>query len=419
MTATANKTIAEYSDESYKFSLLTWNPLSSINNYLREVNKWGELMWYPNLVTGAKAKVNEWTITTEIIGYKINDPESKKREEKVISSMKKLGEKIPHFTFAIFDDDFNIFAYKISTAGTWRYSLGTIDDKWEILSFDVLHKLIHSKKLFVWRLGDVIFKGNDTDFKHVLACVVLDTFCDRLIPANTEENYVQVTEDGFCLIYDWLHSSLSSVVNYGRASILSHFKELDRMGAIPLIPKMWKDYEIECLNTKKLKSISQKIIENNAVEDSDDDKEDDSTNSTDGNTGNQYIDNARDYVKNRLNDYNKGILEGNVEGISDTLKLSEILDEKSLFRHKLWGEEFFVDIDTNICEKGFSLMEDEILFALCSYGVLEILIEESVIINRNELERAIEERYGISCLLYLTTESKGADLLKQSGGKVQ
>jgi hypothetical protein len=85
-----------------------------------------------------------------------------------------------------------------------------------------------------------------------------------------------------------------------------------------------------------------------------------------------------------------------------------------MLRTDVWGSEFLVDIDTNITEGGISLAENEMLVAIISYGLLEILVDDTVQMDLcKELGEKIEEKYGIATQFLGPNDPEAKELLKR------
>ena len=179
---------------------------------------------------------------------------------------------------------------------------------------------------------------------------------------------------------------------------------------------------------KEEKKDEVKNSKENWEEDSDKDLEKDSdkdlekknteTQSGDTFTISKMLQDAKNLIKNQIALAKTDQKDNNSFAQNKAIGLSKILSGQILLSSEIWGGEFLVNIDTNITEGGVSIGENEMLVAIISYGLLEILVEDNVQMELcAELEKSIEEKYGIA-VQFLGVNNPDAQIFLKKGNKI-
>jgi hypothetical protein len=307
---------------------------------------------------------------------------------------------------------------------------------WEDLNFLAISnwttdpKLLHNPIL--WKVGNNIFQSSPSYIDRPLSAVVLGDYCDRFVPKNDGE-VQKVSLEGFITLLYYLKSLTKSNSIFSTHQCKTLYEEYDKTNAIPLIPVTWRGSDIEKLNLVRLRSILKNI--NDKLDKEDETKEVakktpsipgtnsltkplDSGDKKIANDIIKNIDNASKILDERVKLTDKGINKANLFE-NEVLKLSNILATKfSTPMLDVYGGEYLVDIDTGITEGGISISQSEMLVAIVSFGLLEILVEEDVLKGMlKELENSIEKTYGIGVKFYDMTQVGGREIIKR-GGKI-
>jgi hypothetical protein len=425
------KNIQNYERNSYKFEQSSFDFDTKLSSSLNKIKLWGEVTWCPSIkaVSGFLEKL-AWTIEMKICDKTIYQHSGKPFPpphiaEKIVKAVKKLP---PKTTAALFDQDMNPFACKFSLASEWEIFTPT-NVLWKPLTLEDLHTLSDGdSRPIIWRVGDMIFKNHSTYINDPLYCLVLGLYCDKYIPLPSKQDktpLTKVSRYGFGTIAMFLWRLIYTDKNLTEHSINNAYTAFDENNLVPLIPKNWHKENIELLDVEKLRTFGVNTIirlskerEANAEKDKEEESKSFSKElTTDSSRGDSNKDSL---LKDAIDHVNKQIKAESWEtsdGGKETKKLSKILSEDlSLFGSNLWEDEFIVEIDTAICEGGLGISEEEMLFAICCYGCLEILIEEVSMTEDacKELEESIEEKYGISCMFYYTTDARAINILGKS-----
>ena len=423
------KNIQNYGRNDYKFEQSSFDFDTKLSSSLNKIKLWGDITWAPDItaVNGFLEKL-AWTIDIKICDKTIYQHSDKpfpspQVAEKIVKAVRKLP---PRTAAALFDQNMNPFAIKFSLNSEWE--VPTFNDiLWKPLTLEDLHTLADGdSRPIIWRVGDMIYKNHSTYINDPLYCLVLGLYCDKYIPLPSKKDktpLTKITRYGFGTITMFLWRLLYTDKKLTEHSIKNAYTAFDQNNLIPLIPKNWHKENIELLDVEKLRTFGVNTTIRLAKEreaKAEEDKEEESKKSTTDISRGECNNNSESLLKDAIDHVNKQIKADSwktSDGGKETKKLSEILSENlSLFGSNLWEDEFVVEIDTPICESGLGISEEEMLFAICCYGCLEILIEEATMTEDGckELEESIEGRYGISCMFYYTTDARAINILGKS-----
>ena len=348
---------------------------------------------------------------------------------------RKYGSK---FKKLLLDSDYKLFAAKNEYADPWYY-LGEEGGDWEILSFTKFQAWFaeNGKGLntqdFWFRMGNQVFRCTDTSFEKVLGVIVLHDYCDRYVP-KVDGEVKQVSFGGFSTLLMYLKKIMGDYRSVHTNTLRTLYKDFEKSKVIPVIPVKWRTDDIELMNTKRLDLLVQELdsvldAEKEKEKEEDDKEEEDLKKSQENSSEDlekntqkmsgedsiisKMLKDAKELINNQI-ELAKSDKDSKSVASNDVIKLSEILSGQILLSSGIWGSEYLVNIDTNITESGISISEHEMLVAIICYGLLEIMVEETVSRKlMTEMEDRIEEKYGIGCHLISPTDDLAEDMLKR------
>jgi len=419
MPPATKKLLQEY---PLKFNPVEYNQLS-LGSEIKDIKDWGPILWAPSIhqIKG-HAKVLEWTLEIKFrdaVKYAENyDFANTVFGKEITESISKLHQDTVEIAF---DGDMKPFATKIDdTKNNWMIVKDRI--KWEEFDFanlaDLYRSNIKTSRVVVWSVGDYVFQNQSGFLNDALLCIALGLYCDKYVPVRplNHKNKIplmKVSPSGFAVVAHFLHT----IMHIERPTVLSKYgiekayEDFDKNNVIPLIPRTWHEDNIELLDAKKLIDITSKVRKrltknHKKIEE----KENESKKSTPQNLADQDYD--AELLKETIDHINRQIEadDWELENKDSVIKLSEILKDPGI-RDDLWIKEYIVDT-----ENGIKIIEKEILFAICAYGCLDILVEEDSMprITFHDLARSIEQRYGIACKFYFTNDVGAFDMIERS-----
>jgi hypothetical protein len=429
--------MADISKLELTWEKVSWDLTGRINTDMSDIEGWGPLLYFTGNIGEPKVLVEfddpKCKIQIKDIkvytGTEFPPPDMKAKITEILIENYKVN--VDRFKYLLLDSEYDLFAGRSTYHDPWYY-LGKEDENWKILNFtnycewfDTFGRTTSGPDL-LWRIGDQLFRTSNIYLSKPLGAIVLGDYCDRFVPKKDGEVKV-VSLSGFATILMFLRKISGEHRAIHTSEIKRLYKDFEDAKTLPLVPVTWKDSDIELMNmyrldmiinemadkieTEKQEEEAAKKSQNNSAEDSTKDSEE--MISGEKSTIKEMLDSAKDLVKKQIT------LAKSEPGVSnfaqnETKSLSKILSGQVMLRTDVWGSEFLVDIDTNITEGGISLAENEMLVAIISYGLLEILVDDTVQMDLcKELGEKIEEKYGIATQFLGPNDPEAKELLKR------
>jgi hypothetical protein len=351
-------------------------------------------------------------------------------KNKIRSILKVVLDEIGlEFKEILFTKDWQPFYARINNDNNWKYiGPDELDEIWIELNFSTLLKHYKSeskdKDIYI-RIGNTVVKYTQHYLEKAVGLIVLFLYSDKYIPMNAHTNnkiYHSVSKPGFTFMTYYLAKiiGISCGSDYSLNQIYEYFADIQ---LIPYVPEFFKEDDIELMNTSLFESIIIEIVE-------DVDKNDDEKKSKEPSQKNESKNKQMNLQKNSGKESGEGedIITNVIEILNEKismadknnkadqiysdkiLKLSDILKYTYDYSEEIWGGEFLVDIDTNITEGGVDISDKEMLIAVISYGVLQVLVEDNISPNiLTEIELSLEEKYGIASTFYYASDQESVD----------
>lgn len=379
--------IKDYSRDNFKFSKKNYNVGYKPSTTISEITEWGKVLIAPGMKISTKISKMSWTIRVECY-VKGGGAIPEDIQQKIINEVYRIGKLYPEFEEAYLDQ--NYVGIYVKFGKKCLYIPNDKDDRWVEAHFSAVYDEIkEGKKVYqavdylIWRIGDYVLGETYNYASDLLSAMVLDYYCDRYVPTKNEEGRVQVSFEGFSLIFYWLWKLIyRRILTENTAK--TKYNEFRKNYCLPLIPMYWHEDDINFMNINKLAKIVEDIGEDTQEKDAP--KKDQPASQKSGKnttTGSQESnqEDGKNLVKNTL-EFIKNIVGNIVETTyvnpNITPKLSELLDVTNNVNHLYQGE-YVVNINTGITVDKIHVNKDKILAAIISYGVLEILIEKDVL----------------------------------------
>lgn len=444
MTVTEKKSLENYGRKDFEFSPRFIDMFNIIDTKLEDVKEMGPLSIDVSTIPTALLTRNEFTIKVEIRCEDRHSPDiSKKTENKIIDESYRVSKISDLITKVLFNQDFDAFA--VQYAGQWVDS--RVDDKhWTKFSFSNIYRLVKSAEEskihnvdYIWKVGDIIFHDTTKYPMNPVVMLIWSQYCDEYIPGELQDKSLEgwdfVTKDGFAFLMIFLWELLIGNRTLSTHTLDVKYEVSKKNNFIPRIPSNWHQKIIKNLDIKDFEVLSLRTLPSDKDEkDSDDDKEPSPPKKLDNLSREKMGSKEKTdimeefwdgYTKIDIIEHGKLVLESQLDVTEPSadmldsdivLPLSELLTENTLpYRNLIYEGEFAVKIDTNIVEGGVSIEMYEMLVAICTYGTLQILIEDSVHEQTmQEIESIIERRYGQPIMLYRVSDGGAFNMLKRS-----
>lgn len=450
MTVTEKKSLKDYGRNDFKFEPRFIDMFNIIDTKLESVKEMGPLSVDISTIPTAHLTRNEFTTKTEVRCQDRHSPKiTRKIENKIIDESYRVAEVSDLITNVLFDQDFNAFAVKYE--GQWVDT--KVDDKcWTKFSFGNIYRLVKSADEsnihcvdYIWKLGNILFHDTTKYPMNPLVMLIWSQYCDDYIPGELIEgddlkDWDYVTKEGFSFLILFLWELLVGTRTISTHTLDVKYEVSKKNNFIPRIPSNWHQHIIKKLDIKEFEVVALRTLPSDKEEEnSDDDKESSSPEKLDNNISQNkkkadsknsktkkttMEDFWEGYTKIDIIEHGKLVLESQLDVIepshgnlddSIVLPLSELLSENTLpYRNLIYESEYAVEIDTNIVEGGVSIEMYEMLVAICTYGTLQILVEDSVSEKiLNEMESIIERRYGQPIMFYRISDGGAYNLLRK------
>ena len=410
----------------------TWDVSSRLDSTFLNIKQWGDLYYTDTIIPKVLITFADGKCKIEVSDNKIytgTDFPPPDMKEKIISAIEEdylvNGDR---YEYLMLDQEYELLAGRVSYKESWEYNGSLIDDKnWDHLSFTTFYnwyKQNLNKDSIVIRVGPYLWRVSNIYYEKILALIVLHDYCDKYIPKRDGEVKV-VSFEGFSTIVAFLKQVLGTTKRLNTSTLRSLYEDINKANLLPIIPVRWKEDDLELMNTRRLDLVVKEIDKELEKKEDDAKKEEKSstTNSqknsqkqsgTPSTTKNTLLQSARDIIEKQIGLADRDSVKKNTLDIEYPIKLSELFSHKNLLTTDIWGNEYMVDIDTNITEGGISLAENEMLIAIISYGLLEILVEEHVSTDLlDELSIKLEEKYGLGVDLISLSEKSAKTLLEK------
>lgn len=424
-------------DKTLVWQKASWELGTRIGHEFDKIKEWGALTFAEDIVPSAIVEVESQRVRIDIYDTKtypqIEFPAPNihaKISDGIKDTVANFGKL--DFSFIIFDQNYEPFAIRKDWHSLWDYIGKNIE--WKPLSFSTYSKWYeeNSRKTssaLIWRIGQHVMRTTDIYAEKVLAAIVLGDYCDRFVPKQTGEVKV-VSFEGFATLLIFLNQCLGGKRTIHTNQLKNLYEEFEKAKCIPLVPRKWRTDELNKMNTKRLDLVIKQldeIVKSDKDEDDEEDsvkkdtkssqeisKEDSTTTSGQDITINKLLEDAKKVIKEQINLAKTSKVSDKSFSEREPIKLSSIISGVSLLNSTIWTGEYFVDIDTNITESGISISEQEMLIAIISYGLMEILVEDTV--SREiclELQGKMEEKYGVGIQFLYPTDERAKEMLEK------
>lgn len=416
-----------------QWSKISWEVTARIGTDMSDIAKWGELTFLSgNTHPKVLVEFEDKTCKIQIFDTKVytgTDFPTDNMKLCIAASLTKGHEKYGDaYQYILLDTNYQLFGGRVDYKSPWIY-LGTETDEWKPLNFTSFCDWFEKYGIelggpdFFWRIGDQLFRTPTMYSERVLGTIVLADYCDKFVPKKDGE-VKPVSFWGFATLVMFLRKIIADKRTITTSQIRTLYNDFDRAKCIPVIPVRWKTTDIELMNMRRLDIILAEIegkkqrekeeeVKNLNKNWEDDEETNSEKNSAETSSISEMLRKAKELVQKQITLAKDPTVDNSIS-VHKPIDLSQILSGQVLLTSEIWGEEYLVNIDTNITEGGVSIAESEMLVAIISYGFLEILVEDNVQLKLcNELADQVEEKYGIAVQFLGVGSDAAKDVLKR------